>query len=117
MSVTGRVPGRVDADRAAALLASEGVSKVMLFGSVARGEATEHSDIDLIAIFNDIDYRHRDVKRRELSVRAKAAVGYEVDVVVTDWPEWKARSENLLTSLEIEWRQTGWCSSTKVSER
>lgn len=100
MSVAAKVPGRLDAERAAAVLASEGARKVMLFGSVASGDATQHSDIDLVAIYDDLDYRHRDTKRRELTTRVEHVVGYEVDVVVTDWPEWKLRSENLLTSLE-----------------
>ena len=117
MSVVVRVPCREDAELVASLLAAEGVSKVVLFGSVARGEATEHSDIDLMAIYDDIDYRHREAKKRELTARAECTVGYEVDMVVTDRPEWKARSENLLTSLECSVARYGVVLVDKEVER
>ncbi len=117
MSVVVRAPCREDAELVASLLAAEGVSKVVLFGSVARGEATEHSDIDLVAIYDDIDYRHREAKKRELTARAECTVGYEVDVVVTDRPEWKARSENFLTSLEYSVARHGVVLVDKEAER
>ena len=50
MSARTVVPCRADAERAAAALADVGVSRVVLFGSVARGGATERSDIDLAAM-------------------------------------------------------------------
>ena len=93
------VPGRADAERAAAVLADAGVARVELFGSVARGEAAEHSDIDLIAIYDDLDYPQRWQKELELVAAAKAAAGYPVDVVVTDRPEWVARMEGVRASL------------------
>ena len=95
-----KAPCRADAERAAALLVSAGVSRVMLFGSVARGEATEDSDIDLVAIYDDLDYADRFARKRELSRLAGNAVEHSVDVLVTDRPEWKARSERVPTSLE-----------------
>ena len=52
-------PVRADAERAAAALAEAGAGRVVLFGSVARGEADEHSDIDLMAVFDDLDYERR----------------------------------------------------------
>ena len=42
---------------AAEALISGGAEEVLLFGSVARGDADESSDIDLVAVFADIDYR------------------------------------------------------------
>ena len=79
---------------------SAGVSRVVLFGSVARGEATGRSDIDLVAIYDDMDYAERAALERELSALAGGEAGRRVDVLATDRPEWKMRSERLSTSLE-----------------
>lgn len=100
MPANAKIPSRVDAERAAALLVSAGVSRVLLFGSVAREEATEDSDVDLVAIYDDLDYSERFSHERKLSRMVEAEIGHPVDVLVTDRPEWKARSENLLTSME-----------------
>ena len=94
------VPSRADAERAAAVLADVGVSRVVLFGSVARGDATERSDIDLAAIYDDLDYGTRSERVKELSSLASAAAGYPVEVFVTDRPEWKVRTEQVRTSFE-----------------
>lgn len=59
-------PCRADAERAAAVLAEAGAGRVVLFGSVARGEAGERSDIDLMAVYDDLDYRKRSEKGCEL---------------------------------------------------
>ena len=99
-SGTAAIPERADAELAASALAAAGVCRVVLFGSLARGEATERSDIDLLAIYDDLDYEDRWNKRWELSSLAADAVGYPVDVVVADWPEWKVRTEWVQTSLE-----------------
>lgn len=93
-------PCRADAQRAAEALVSAGVGRVVLFGSVARGDATEFSDIDLVAIYDDLDYRDRRALKQQLSALARTAVGRRVDVLVTDRPEWKVRTEQVLTSLE-----------------
>lgn len=100
MPANAKVPSRADAERAAALLVSAGVSRVVLFGSVAREEATEDSDVDLVAIYDDLDYSERFDRERDLSRLAADEIGHPVDVLVTDRPEWRARSENLLTSVE-----------------
>ena len=101
------VPTIADARRAAETLAAAGVGRVVLFGSVARGEATERSDIDLVAIYDDIDYS----RRREIAVpartAAKDAAGFPVDVLVTDRPEWKMRTTRVHTSLEARAARTG----------
>ena len=93
-------PTRADADRAAAALIAAGASKVLLFGSVARGTAGPHSDIDLVAIFADLDYSVRLPAQRELQAAAAAAVPWPVQVHVTDRPEWRARVERVVTSFE-----------------
>ncbi len=43
-----------DSRRAAEALVDEDTEEVFLYGSVARGEATPLSDIDLVALFADI---------------------------------------------------------------
>ena len=89
-----------DARRAAEALAAVGVGRVVLFGSVARGEATEHSDVDLVAIYDDIDYSKRGAIAVPTEAAARAAAGCAVDVLVTDRPEWKMRTTRVRTSLE-----------------
>ncbi len=99
-SKNDKVPCLADAERAAAALSTAGVSRVVLFGSVARGEETEHSVINLLAIHDDIDYRYRWQRRCELVLAAEAVAGCSVDVVVTDRPEWAMRTTQVPTSLE-----------------
>ncbi len=90
-----------DAAAAAEALVAVGAEEVLLFGSVARGDASEGSDIDLVALFADIDYAQRRVLKRRLEDAAGAAVGrWPVQVVVTDRPEWRARVENVSASFE-----------------
>lgn len=101
------VPRRADAERAAAALADAGVSRVVLFGSVARGDATERSDIDLAAIYDDLDYGTRSEQVKELSSLASAAAGYPVEVFVTDRPEWKVGTEQVRTSFEARAAREG----------
>lgn len=86
-------PTVADARRAATALADAGVSRVLLFGSVASGTAGEHSDIDLVAIFDDIDYSDRYGLRIGLSDIAEAAANHPVEVFVTDLPEWRRRRD------------------------
>ena len=101
------VPTLADAQRAADSLAAAGVGQVVLFGSVARGDATERSDIDLIAIYDDLDYTRRSERRVRLQVHAAHAAGYPVDVVVTDQPEWLVRTTKVCTSLEARAARQG----------
>lgn len=89
-----------DAQRAAEAVAVEGVSEVLVFGSVARGDAGPDSDIDLVAIHDDLDYTTRRERSDELGRLATAAIGHRVFVYVTDWPEWVLRSTEVSTSLE-----------------
>ncbi len=95
-------PSVADARRAARPLLETGAEEVWLFGSVARGEATERSDIDLLVLFADIDYSKRHELRRRLESAAAEAVDsrWPVQVFVTDRPEWKARSERVRSSFE-----------------
>ncbi len=95
-------PSVADARCAAAPLLAAGAEEVWLFGSVARGEATVRSDIDMLALFADIDYSERLTLRRQLETAAAEAVGgrWPVQVFVTDRPEWKARCEQVRSSFE-----------------
>lgn len=94
-------PPTVASARAAAKAIAEtvpGVQKIGLFGSVARGEANGRSDIDLLVVFGDMNYRDR--KRLASRCRSVArGAGHEVSVVATDAHEWRLRSE-LSTTFE-----------------
>ena len=93
-------PTREDAERAAEVLVGAGVAEVLLFGSVGAGTAGPHSDIDLVAIYADVDYSERHVRQRELEAAAAAVVAAPVQIHVTDRPEWSARVERVATSFE-----------------
>ena len=96
----GFVPTLAEAERAAKVVAGEGAGRVLLFGSVARGKAHYHSDIDLMVIFDDLDYAVREELTLQLERLAGAEVGCSVDVHLTDRPEWKMRTEQVVTSFE-----------------
>ena len=93
-------PCMADARKAAEAITTGEVSKVLLFGSVARGAPGPHSDIDLVAIYDDLDYETRNDRSDELGRRAREAVGHSVFVYVTDWPEWEERTVCVRSSLE-----------------
>lgn len=60
--------------------------KVVLFGSLARGEANYDSDVDLLVVFDRVELENK----RELAVdisRALAGIPVPVDVIVTDVDE------------------------------
>lgn len=73
---------------------------MLLFGSVACGRATVRSDIDLVAIFDDIDYRERLAIRSELCAAAESVVDSPVEVFVTDRAEWRRRTQEVSASFE-----------------
>lgn len=91
--VSLRVPTLEDAQAAAEILAEAGATRVLLFGSLARGEANELSDIDLVAIFDDLDYTERHQLSHDLNQKIEDQVDIRNDLVVTDHPEWKSRTE------------------------
>lgn len=95
------VPGMGEARQATDALVAAGVGRVLLFGSVARGEACERSDIDLVAIYDDLgDYSERRRLRCDLERRAGDVAGRSVDVMVTDAPEWAVRTAKVPCSVE-----------------
>lgn len=94
-------PTLEDARAAAAVAVDRGAGMVMLFGSVARGEATADSDIDLIVVFDDLGcYDDRYEIKKEIDAAASAATGYEVRAHVTDRAEWRKRSTEVTASFE-----------------
>ena len=93
-------PRMADAERAAEAIAIDGVSEVLVYGSVARGEAGPDSDIDLVAIHDDLDYSSRRERSGDLKELARSVVSHKVSVYVTDWPEWTHRATRVSTSLE-----------------
>ncbi len=101
VAVSEIAPTLEDARRAARELVDAGVGMVLLYGSVARGDATAHSDIDLVAVFDDLgDYRCRSRVRCDLGLRAGRVAGWPVDVFVTDLPEWTTRTQKVGCSFE-----------------
>lgn len=87
-----QAPTLEDAQAAAQIAAEAGATKVLLFGSLARGEADDCSDLDLFAVFDDIDYSKRLKIANSLKKKIRDQVGVFNDVFVTDRPEWKART-------------------------
>ncbi len=79
-----------------------GVVKIGLFGSVARGNPRPHSDIDLLVVVKDLDYRvDRPRLAGEVRSAARRATPFPVGVVLTDVTEW-ARRSSLRTTMERE---------------
>ncbi len=96
-------PDLRDAEVAAAAVsaARADVTKVMLFGSVARGQAAAYSDIDLVVLIDDLgDYRSRNEIKDQLTDAAEAAVEHPVHVHLSDLPEWRTRTEKVSASFE-----------------
>jgi len=55
----------------------------MLFGSIARGEGTEGSDVDVIVSLRDPDY----MRKLDLGVKLERVIGRPVDVVLLEEAE------------------------------
>lgn len=99
-ATTAQAPTARQAQRAAERLAAAGAGRVLLFGSVARGTATADSDIDLVAILDDIDYSERRLIRSALREAAGSVVECPVEVFVTDRAEWRRRTLEVSASFE-----------------
>lgn len=65
-------------------------SRVILFGSYARGDADAGSDIDLMVIEPDVRNRHEEMVRLRQAV---GHVGMGVDVLVYSEAEYERRSQ------------------------
>lgn len=78
----------------ARIVATTQPSKVILFGSYARGEATEDSDLDLMVVEKEVaDIGAEMVRLRD----AVGSIGIGVNVLVYSEPEFEKRAS--------------WCSS------
>ncbi|WP_428115459.1 nucleotidyltransferase domain-containing protein [Candidatus Poriferisodalis sp.] len=65
----------VAAQRAASAILDECGGTVLPFGSLLRGEASGTSDVDLVAIYDDLDYDERWKRRYALTSRVRVAAG------------------------------------------
>ena len=90
-------PSIEDAFRVAEMLPGS----VRLFGSVARGEATALSDIDLLVVLDDVDYGQASSIAGELRWEARNRTGWPLDVWVLDWPRWES---NIIHPFTLEGR-------------
>lgn len=93
-------PTLAQAQVAADVLREQGASGVLLFGSVVNGNARAGSDLDLMAVFDDIDYDERLPRTWRLRALCMSATDVPVDVLVTDWPEWEHRTNRVKSSIE-----------------
>lgn len=82
-----------DARAAGRALTDAGAREVWAYGSVVVGGADPVSDIDLVAIFDDVDYNQRWRLRLQLLRIAHDACGHYMDILVTDVPEWAAQNK------------------------
>ena len=81
------VPSALAAGRAGDALAGAGAGEVWPFGSVARGESAEDSDIGLVAVRGDFDHARRWDREHKSARLGEQAAGWPVDVMATDRPE------------------------------
>jgi predicted nucleotidyltransferase len=77
-----------------ALRTEPNVAFAMLFGSIARGDDTAESDVDLLVVLHE----HSLKKMAELQDRLERALGREVDVLSLE----AASSNELLLALAVE---------------
>ena len=66
-------------------------ARVILFGSVARGEAGPDSDLDLLVVLDDLDPAER--ARLMGSLRFAISAPAAIDVLVTDLDEYERRKD------------------------
>ena len=90
-----------DARRAAEVcIADPRVGEVLLFGSVARGEARVHSDVDLVVLIDpDWGKQHLEIAK-ELKAAVRDATGLVCDVVARTPAVWKHLLANVSASFE-----------------
>ena len=97
---------RRSAQAIAAMPGTPHVHQIMLFGSVARGEANNDSDIDLIVLVDDLgdyaltDHGGRRKLKDHMETHAETAVPHSVDVHITDPREWTVRAQEVTASFE-----------------
>ncbi|MBA2691073.1 MAG: nucleotidyltransferase domain-containing protein, partial [Rubrobacter sp.] len=72
--------------------------KIVVFGSVARGDANYDSDIDLLVVFDHVEWAEKRNVTREVR-RSLNGIPVPVDVVVTDVDEIRRRGHIVGTIL------------------
>ncbi len=81
-------------------LQAAGLAHLRLFGSVARGEAKPHSDIDLMADFAP-DARISLLAFSGFKVRLEDILGTEIDLSCTDWMKEPIRNRALREAVSV----------------
>ena len=96
-----RSPCMDDARAAASAIAEQvpGTERVCVYGSVARGDSHPGSDIDLVVIFDDIDYKEDRTRLATACWSAAGDVPYPVGLMITDRHEWAIRTA-MATTIE-----------------
>jgi uncharacterized protein len=86
IALRGLVPSILDE-----LVVTAHPARVILFGSVARGEAGPHSDLDLLVVLDHLD----PAERAHLmgSIRFAVTVPAAIDIFVTDLDEYERRKD------------------------
>ncbi len=114
-----RPPTIADAKVAAEALLDAGVNQVWLYGSVARGEAHHNSDIDLVAVVDDLNYRRRPHRCMKLVRVAEDACHYRVEINLTDHPEWRIQrhrvSCSFMTAISCDLKLLAYSTARCVS--
>lgn len=91
-----------DAHRAADCLAQLfDPGEILLFGSVAKGNPSPGSDLDLVLVFDDLgDYSQRRAIVGQAQEAVQEVTGFASDIRVTDRPEWEIRSKRCRSTFE-----------------
>jgi uncharacterized protein len=85
-------------ERILQIAAKYGAGNVRVFGSVARGEATEHSDLDLLVEFEP----HRSLLDHSgLKIDLEEALCRKVDVVTPDAIHWYIKDRILAEAVPL----------------
>ncbi len=75
--------------------------EILLFGSVAKGDPSLGSDIDLVLVFDDLgDYSECRAIVQQAQEAVEQATGLASDIRVTDRPEWEIRSKRCRSTFE-----------------
>ncbi|MCY4162787.1 MAG: nucleotidyltransferase domain-containing protein [bacterium] len=100
-SAEPRKPTLVHARRAAAAcIADPRVRKVSVFGSVARGKAGRHSDIDLLLLVDPAWGMNTAHITADVQAAAENAAGYPCDIVLRTPAVWKHLSQKVSASFD-----------------
>jgi len=82
----------------------EAVHRVRLFGSFARGEAHEESDVDLAVVLEEADF---DIRRKVIDLATDIGMPHDVRLSPTvfdraTWDKWRAQERRIVMDIERE---------------